>query len=113
MTIFMHLLKSAPSLEEAKRFFDVAGIRYLVSIVKLDDDDFTLLGSVTLDDAPLYLYEYNDYPGRFLLFSRVRSVPDEKSMMEALADRSIDLRQELIVLGKVPQLKCRRLHRAR
>ena len=67
--------------------------------------DFTLLGSVTLDDAPLYLYEYNDYPGRFLLFSRIRSVPDEKSMIEALADRSIDLRQELIVLGKIPQLK--------
>jgi hypothetical protein len=103
--IFIHLLKSAPSLSEAKRLFDVAGIRYLVSIVKLDDEDFTLLGSVMLDDAPLYLYEYNDYPGRFLLFSQVRSVPDEKSMIEALVDRSIDLRQELIVLGKIPQLK--------
>ena len=42
--IFIHLLKSAPSLEEAKRFFDVAGIRYLVSIVKLDDERFYFAG---------------------------------------------------------------------
>ena len=100
---FLYFLKSAPSLEEAKRFFDIADIRYLVSVVKLDSDDFSLLGSITLDNAPLYLYEYNDYLGRFLLFSKVRGVPDEKSMVEALADRSIDLRQELIVLGQVPQ----------
>jgi hypothetical protein len=103
--IFVHFLKSAPSIQEAERFFDIAGVRYLVSIVKLDDDDFSLLGSMTLGDATLYLYEYNDYPGRFLLFSRVRGVPDEKSMIKAMADRSTDLRRELIVLGKVPQPK--------
>ena len=34
---FIYLLKSAPSVQEAKRFFDIAGIRYLVSIVKLDE----------------------------------------------------------------------------
>jgi hypothetical protein len=98
--IFMSWLKSAPSLAEAKRLLDIAGIRYLVSIMQLDGDDFRLLGSITLDNAPLYLYEYKDYPGRFLLFSRVHSMPDEKSMVEKLADRSIDLRRELIVLGK-------------
>ena len=103
--IFMNWLKGAPSLEEAKRFFDIAGIRYLVSIMKVDDDDFSLLESRMLGDVPLYLYEYNDYPGRFLLFSRIRGASDERSMIEMLADRSIDLRQELIVLGRVPQLK--------
>jgi hypothetical protein len=103
--IFIHLLKSAPSIEEAKRFFDVAGIHYLVNIVKLDDDDFSLLETRMLGDVPLYLYEYNKYPGRFMLFSRIRSVPDETRVIEALADRNIDLRQELIVLGKVPQPK--------
>ncbi len=101
--IFMRLLKTAPSLEEAKRFLDVAGVRYLVSIAKPDDKDFSLLETAMLGRAPLYLYEYNDSPGRFLLFSRIRGVPDEKSMIEAMVDRKIDLRQELIVLSKESQ----------
>ncbi len=103
--IFMNWLKGAPSLEKAKPLFDIAGIRYLVTITELNDDNFSLLKSVRVNDQPLYLYEYNDYPGRFLLFSRIRCVSDEMSMMKTLADRSIDLRQELIVLGRVPQPK--------
>jgi hypothetical protein len=102
---FMSLLKTAPSLEQAKRYFDIAGVRYLVTITELDNDDFSLLGSVTVDDKPVYLYEYNSYPGHFLLFSRIRGVSDERSMMQTIADRSIDLRQELIVLGGVSQLE--------
>ncbi|HME45075.1 MAG TPA: YfhO family protein [Syntrophorhabdales bacterium] len=101
--LFINWLKILSSIDEAKRFFDVAGIRYVVSIMKLDEDDFSLLKSMKLGDTRLYLYEYDDYPGRFLLFSRIRTVPDEKSMIEAMADRSIDLRQELIVLSKEAQ----------
>ncbi len=96
-------MKILSSIKEAERFFDIAGIRYVVSIVKLDEAHFTLLRSMNIGDVPLYLYEYDDYPGRFLLFSRIRSVPDEKSMIEALADRKIDLRQEMIVLSKEAQ----------
>ena len=101
--IFIHLLKSAQSIEEAERFFDIAGIRYLVSLAKQDNDHFSLLVTGMLLDVPLYLYEYNEAPGRFLLFSRIRSVPDEKSMIETLVDRKVDLRQELIVLSKETQ----------
>jgi len=101
--LFINWLKILSSIEEARRFFDVAGIRYVVSMMELDKADFSLLKSIKLGDTRLYLYEYDGYPGRFLLFSRIRSVPDEKSMIEAMADRTIDLRQELIVLSKEAQ----------
>jgi hypothetical protein len=101
--LFINWLKILSSIDEARRFFDLAGIRYVVTIMKPDDGHFSLLKSMKLGDRDLYLYEYDDYPGRFQLFSRIRSVPDEKSMIEALADRRIDLRQELIVLSKEAQ----------
>jgi uncharacterized membrane protein YfhO len=40
------------------------------------------------------------YPGRFLLYGRVHTVKDDKEMKEKLLDRSIDLRQELVILSK-------------
>ena len=101
--LFINWMKILSSIKEAERFFDIAGIRYVVSIVKLNEAHFTLLRGMNIGDEPLYLYEYDDYPGRFLLFSRIRSVPDEKSMIDALADRKIDLRQEMIVLSKEAQ----------
>ena len=102
--LFINWMKILSSIEEAERFFDIAGIRYVVSITKLDGAHFRMLKSINIIDVPLYFYEYNEYPGRFLLFSKVRRVPDEKSMIEALADRTIDLRRELIVLSKEAQM---------
>jgi hypothetical protein len=102
---FIQLVRGASTVKEAARFFDVAGIRYLISTARLEEQEFTLLSQVTVNDNPVYLYEYSAYPGRFLLFSRVKGVPDEKSMIEKLLDRTIDLRQELIVLSKGMQLE--------
>ncbi len=102
---FMHCLKGAASLDEAKRLFDSAGIRYVVSVIKLDNNDFTLLKSITIDDAPVYLYEYTRSPGRFTLFSQAYSVPDEKSCVAKLLDHKTDLRRELVILGKVSPTK--------
>ena len=97
---FTHLWKSTPSLKEATRFLDIAGVRYIISATKIEVENFAFLSEMTVNDKPVYLYEYTAFPGRFLLYSQVVSVPDENSMMQKLVDRSVDLRKEVVVLSK-------------
>jgi hypothetical protein len=67
-------------------------------------ENFTLLSEMTVNDNPVYLYEYTAFPGRFLLYSQVVSVADENSMMQKLVDQSVDLRKEVVVLSKEAKL---------
>ncbi len=97
---FSSLLKDSPTLELGKRFLDVSGVRYVITAYELTDKDFSLLQSIEAGAKTSRLYEYATYPGRFLLYSRVHTVKDDKEMKEKLLDRSIDLRQELVILSK-------------
>ena len=97
---FSSLLKDSPTLELGKRFLNVSGVRYVITAYELTDKDFSLLQSIEAGAKTSRLYEYMSYPGRFLLYGRVHTVKDDKEMKEKLLDRSIDLRQELVILSK-------------
>jgi hypothetical protein len=97
---FSNLLKDSPTLELGKRFLDVSGVRYVITAYELTDKDFSLLQSIEAGAKTSRLYEYMSYPGRFLLYGRVHTVKDDKEMNEKLLDRSIDLRQDLVILSK-------------
>jgi hypothetical protein len=100
--MFMYMVKSGASLEEARRLIDVAGIRYIITTAELEQREFTRLAETRVRDQTVYLYEYNLYPGRFRFFARVHAVPDEASMVAKMIDRTVDLRSELILLSKSP-----------
>jgi len=97
---FSSLLKDSPGIEFAKRFLDVSGIRYVISAYKLTDRDFTLLKSIEAGAKTAHLYEYMRYPGRFLLYGRIRTAKDDKEIITKLLDQSIDLKRELIIYSK-------------
>jgi hypothetical protein len=97
---FSSLLKDSPTLELGKRFLDVSGVRYVITAYELTDKDFSLLQSIEAGAKTSRLYEYMSYPGRFILYGRIHTVKDDKEMKEKLLDRSIDLRQELVILSK-------------
>jgi hypothetical protein len=107
---FSSLISETPNVTEAKRFFDVGGIRYLISSYPVSDPDFRIIDTCTVKKAPtapndgmtpgpdktVSLYEYRKYPGRFLFFSKVRFSHDEKEMMRIMTERKVDLRRELV-----------------
>lgn len=99
---FSNLLKDSPTLDFGKRFLDVSGVRYVISAYEIKDHDFNLLQSIEAGTKTAHLYEYTRYPGRFLLYGTIRTARDDREMVEKLLDRSINLRQELLVLSKDP-----------
>jgi len=102
---FSSLLRDSPNIELGKRFLDVSGIRYVITATELADRDFILLQSIEAGAKTAYLYEYTPYPGRFLLYGRIRTAKDDKEILALLLNQAIDLRKELIILSKdVPNL---------
>lgn len=97
---FLNLIKSTPTLESAKRLFDISGVRYLITSYEMSDKDFRLLKDVPIKEKNAYLYEYLPYPGRFLLFNKVIYVDDTKAAIEKLTDSTINLRSTLILIDK-------------
>ncbi|MDD5243499.1 MAG: YfhO family protein [Syntrophorhabdaceae bacterium] len=97
--IFLQILNSTPSISDAKRFFDMSGVRYAITSYKVNDDDLKLVKSIDIGDKTAYLYEYTGYPGRFLLFSKVSFVKDDKTVIERLQSNTFDPGKELILVG--------------
>jgi len=97
---FIDLMKKIPTLEAAKRLFDISGVRYIITSYKMDDKNFRLLKEIPVYEKNAYLYEYLQYPGRFLMFNRAVYVEDTKAAMEKLNDNAIDLRTTLIIIDK-------------
>jgi len=97
---FTNILYSTKSLEEAKRYLDISGIAYLVTINNIEDKEFRRLESIRVGEKPVYLYEYLKSPGRFLLFDKAVYVANAKAAVEKLTDNAIDLRSTLILVGK-------------
>lgn len=98
--VFSRLVKDSQSLEEGKRYLAIAGIRYMVTSYPLEDRDFALVKSIETGGKTAYLYEYRSWPGRFLLFGRIRRVEDDRAMIEAISDKGIDLQKELLLLSE-------------
>jgi len=108
--LFTNILYGTKSIEEAKRFFDVAGIGYVISLNEIKDRDFELLDSMTVEktnlknvdddtkDVFVRLYRYKDVPERFLLFEKAIFVHDTQTAVEKMQDRGIDLRSNLIII---------------
>jgi hypothetical protein len=97
---FLYLLKNAPSVEDAARFLDISGVRYLISSIRIESPAFKELMVHKVNDAAVYLYEYVPYRGRFLLYSRARTLPTEKAVIDGLLDKKLDLSRELLVQGR-------------
>jgi hypothetical protein len=97
--IFLQIMNITPSISDAKRFFDISGVRYAITSYKVNDDDLKLVKSIDIGDKTAYLYEYTGYPGRFLLFSKVSFVKDDKTVIERLQSNTFDPGKELILVG--------------
>jgi hypothetical protein len=97
---FLALMMTTGSLKEATRFFDIAGVRYLVTAYRLKDAQrFRLLRQEKLGAGEAYLYEYLHYPGRFLFFHDVYSAKNDEGALSRLQDPGFDLRRRLILQG--------------
>lgn len=102
---FLQMLYGMSSIEDAKRLFDISGVRYVTTSYEVADKEFKLLQSLKSGEKIAYLYEYTSYPGRFLLFNKINYAKDDKTMIEGLLDAKINLRRELIVLSKEGDIK--------
>ena len=98
--IFLTIMNSTPSISEAKRFFDMSGVRHVITSYKVEDKDFKLIKSLDVRNKTAYLYEYTLYPGRFLLFAGATFVKDDKTVIERLQSDAFDARKELILIGQ-------------
>ena len=94
---FVGTLLKSKTLEDAKRFIDVAGIRFMITSYNIDDPDFKYRDRVDVQKGTAYLYEYVKYPGRFLLYGDVRFLKDDKVVVQKMIDKSYDLRKTLII----------------
>jgi len=97
--IFLSMMNGVPSISDAKRFFDMSGVRYAITSYRVNDNDLRLVKSFDIGDKTAYLYEYTKYPGRFLLFSKVSFVKDDKAVIERLQSNTFDPGKELILVG--------------
>ena len=70
--IFVNLLLTSPTLQDARRYIDVSGIKYMLTSYEVNDNNFSLLYSQKVKEKTIYLYEYKPYIGRFLLFGKAR-----------------------------------------
>jgi len=98
--LFITLTNSTPSISEAKRFFDMSGVRHVITSYKVEDKDFKLIKSLDVGDKTAYLYEYSLYPGRFLLFAGATFVKDDKTVIEKLQSDAFDKTKELLLIGQ-------------
>jgi uncharacterized membrane protein YfhO len=97
--IFLQIMNNRPSISDAKRFFDMSGVRHVITSYKVSDNDLKLVKSIEIADKTAYLYEYTQYPGRFLLFSIVSFVKDDQTVIEKLQSDTFDGKRELILIG--------------
>lgn len=96
---FLNILNASFSLEDVKRLLNISGVHYVITSYKTEDKDLKPLKHVEIGDRTAYLHAYLKYPGRFLLYSNVNFVKDEKTVIDALLDRNINLMQELFVIS--------------
>ncbi len=94
---FLTVMNSTPTIVDAKRFFDMSGVRHVITSYKVDDEDLKLVKSVDVADKTAYLYEYTKCPGRFLLYSKVSFARDDGEVIERFQYYAFDPREELIL----------------
>jgi hypothetical protein len=85
------------SPDEAKRFFDIIGLKYLITSYEIKSKEYVCVKSIEVNGKTAHLYEYKGYPGRFLLFGKIHTVRDDQVAVNKLVDRNIDLRKELVI----------------
>ncbi len=95
---FIAMVYCGRTVQQAGRFFDVAGVRYLTTSYSVEGKDFRLIRKENMGKATAYLYEYIRYPGRFLIYGRAHIVGDDKTAIRKLTDDGVDLRRNLIIL---------------
>jgi hypothetical protein len=124
----LKMLEESVQIKDAKRFFDMMGIGYVVTWTEMEAPDFKqiqmdklehhvkeLMPILELGKAgdpsdierivekfskkTLYLYEYLNSPGRYFLVSRVHYVMDERAVKERLMHPDLQPAKEVVVLS--------------
>ncbi|HPP06878.1 MAG TPA: YfhO family protein, partial [Syntrophorhabdaceae bacterium] len=113
--IFTSMLYATNTIEEAKRFFDISGIAYVISAKEINDGDFELLDTMKVEiirpkkdekdgfvkkseEETIRLYRYRRSPGRFLLYHHAIFVKDITTAIKKMEDKAVDLRSSLIII---------------
>jgi len=98
---FLRMFSCFKNIIEAKRLLDIGGIKYIIISYEINDKDFKLIRKEDLGDKNVFLYEYKNYPGRFLLFNNIRKVANrDEAIIEMVENKDIDFKRELIVMDK-------------
>jgi hypothetical protein len=100
---FTNMLYSTKSLEEAKRYLDISGIGYLVTVNDIEDKEFSRLESIRVEEEWVYLYKYLAQPGRFLFYRKANYASNDNMIMKKLQNKAIDLKEELVLFSKNPE----------
>ena len=108
--VFTNMLYSTETIEEARRFFDISGIGYVISNKEIKNASFEFLDSVKVNierskkdkkdivEETIRLYRYRDSLGRFILYNNVISVKNADGAIKLMEDKNIDLRSHLIIV---------------
>jgi hypothetical protein len=98
---YLNLIDRAGSLEEAKRFFNILGVRYLIAPYEITDNDFRLLKKTrAAPGKDACLYEFSPFLGRFLLYGAAEFVSDDGKAKEIITGRKIDLDRVLVLKAR-------------
>jgi hypothetical protein len=107
---FLELIKKSPSIEAARGLLGAAGIRYVITLRRIDDRGFRLIRRISAESAKrkkgvtVYLYEYVDCPDRVFLVSKACFVDSDADAAKALGRKDADPRKELVLHGRTARL---------
>jgi len=103
---FLRMFSCFKNVVEAERLLDMGGIKYVIISYEVDNKDFKLIAKEGMGDQAAYLYEYERYPGRFLLFDKVRKVDTTEDTVKTMVEsKDIDFRKTLVITDKhIPYL---------
>jgi len=85
------------TLSEARRFFDVSGVRFITTSYEVNEPYYELVTKEDFGKKQAYLWEYTGYRERFLIYGKARFVDTDEDAARMLLDDGIDLRRELII----------------
>jgi hypothetical protein len=85
------------TLSQARRFFDISGVRFITTSYEVNDPYYKLVAKDDFGKQQAYLWEYTGYTGRFFIYGKARFVDTDTDAAKMLLDDGIDLRKELII----------------
>ncbi len=99
---YLGLFRCVENVSQARGLLDAGDIKYVILSYPVSNKGFRLVKKDKVKDKDVYLYEYRQYPGRFLFFPKAQYIDDDQKTMLKMIDQKSDFTKELIIAGKSP-----------